>query len=131
MKKVLKFFDLMEDRVRARLSRHPVIYGVVSGLGIVMFYRGVWMVLDDMPFMTGWVTLIAATVILLISGVFVSQFVSNHIILSGIKKEKKMTEKLEEELKSDTEMEREIIDALKRIQADIDRLRLAKEEKKD
>lgn len=129
MKKVIRFFDLLEDKVRARLSRHPVVYGIVSGLGIVMFYRGVWMVLDDMPIMTGPITLIASTVILLISGVFVSQFVSNHIILSGIKKEKKMTEKLEEELKSDTEINREILDSLKKIQISIDKALLAKDEK--
>ncbi len=126
MKKFLKFFDLLEDKVRSRLSRHPVVYGVVSGIGIVMFYRGVWMVLDGYPVMTGWVTLVVACVILLLSGVFVSQFVSNSIILSGLKKEKKMVEKVEGEIKSDREHINDILALIKKIETDIEAIKQRK-----
>ncbi len=123
MKHIIKFFDQLEDKVRSRLSRHPVVYGVVSGIGIVMFYRGVWLVLDGYPVMTGWVTLIIACIILLLSGVFVSQFVSNSIILSGIKREKKMVEKVEGEIKSDSEHIHDILAAIKKIEADIESIK--------
>jgi len=123
MKKILKFFDVLEDRVRARLSRHPLIYGVVSGVGIVMFYRGLWMVLDDYAFFNGWMTLIIATVLLMLSGVFVSQFVGNHIILSGIKKEKKMVEQVGELVTTETVSLHEINNRLKRIEEQLTSLK--------
>jgi hypothetical protein len=126
MKKLIKFFDVLEDKIRARLSRHPLVYGLVSGVGIVMFYRGLWMVFDEYPFMTGWVTLIIATVILLLSGVFVSQFVSNHIILSGIKKEKKLVEQVGQEVKAEARFDAEILAGIKKLQADVDDLKKAK-----
>lgn len=119
MKKILRFFDLLEDRVRARLSRHPLLYGIISGVGIVMFYRGLWMVMDGIPWMDGWTTLAIATALLMLSGVFVSQFVSNHIILSGIRREKKMVEKVGEVVKSDVETTREIAERLKRLEEEV------------
>jgi hypothetical protein len=89
---------------------------VISGIGIVMFYRGLWLVLDEYPFFTGWVTLVIATMLLMLSGVFVSQFVSNHVILSGIKRDKKMVEKVGEQLKTDTELTQEVLERVKRIE---------------
>jgi hypothetical protein len=127
MKQILKAFDLFEDRVRARLSRHPLVYGVVSGIGIVMFYRGLWMVLDNYAFFTGPTTLLIATVILFSSGVFVSQFVSNHIILSGIKREKKMVEKVGEQIKTETDTHKEIIERLEKIESSIKELKITRQ----
>ncbi len=116
MKEIIKFFDVLEDKIRGRLSRHPLVYGLVSGIGIVMFYRGLWIVLDGYPVMTGWVTLILAMCIMLLSGVFVSQFVNNSIILSGVKKEKKLVERVEGEIKTDADTLKEILEIVKKLE---------------
>jgi hypothetical protein len=44
------------------------------------------------------VSLVWATIILLITGLFVSGFIGERIIISGLKKEKKATDKTEEEI---------------------------------
>ncbi|MFH1393223.1 MAG: hypothetical protein ABIG73_02505 [Patescibacteria group bacterium] len=97
-----RFFDKLEDKTRSRLSRNPILYAFLSGVGTVLFYRGVWMIADSFGFMTGPVTLIISIAILLITGVFVFHFVSDQIIISGLMQEKKLIEKTEEEVKMET-----------------------------
>lgn len=36
------FFDLLEDHVRGWFSHYPILYGIVGGFGVVLFWRGVW-----------------------------------------------------------------------------------------
>ena len=40
------FFDKLEDTVRERLSRIPIFYGIVGGVSIVLFWRGLWYTAD-------------------------------------------------------------------------------------
>ena len=115
VKSIVKFFDKLEDRVRAALSRHPIVYTLIGAIGIVLFWRGVWMVADAIPFLTGPVSLILSIGILLITGLFVSFFIGGEIIISGLKREKKVFEKAEEEIKTEDER-------LKGIEAKIDHL---------
>ena len=56
------------------------------------------MVADMIPWLTGPVSLIISVVVLLLTGVFVSFFIGDQVILSGIAKEKKITEKTEMEV---------------------------------
>lgn len=115
-----KFFDKLEDRIRAWLSHHPIIYAFYGGVGIVLFWRGVWhtadsislvltdtgslVPMDSFPpqFWDGPVTLVIATAILLSCGLFVSEFIGNEIIISGLRGEKKLTEKTEIEVRTET-----------------------------
>ena len=76
MKTIFKFFDVLEDKIRFSLSKRPILYGLISGIGVVFFFRGVWLVADEFLFMTGPVTLITSVVILLLSGAFVEHFIS-------------------------------------------------------
>lgn len=90
---IFKFFDKLENKVRARLSRQPILYALLSGIGTVLFFRGVWMIADTFDFLTGPVTLIVSSIILLVTGVFVYHFVGDQIIISGLKQGKKLAEK--------------------------------------
>lgn len=112
LKNILTFFDKLEDKVRFRLSHHPVIYAVISGIGATLFFRGIWLIADQYTFMTGWVTFIISLVILLLTGALVGQFLNDRIIISGITKDKKLAEKTEKEI-------REEIDALSNIQKEL------------
>ena len=45
-KNIVKFFDKLEDKTRAMLSRMPILYAFVGGIGVVLFWRGVWHTTD-------------------------------------------------------------------------------------
>ena len=97
MKNIVHFFDKLEDRIRKQLSRYPIAYGFVGGIGVVLFWRGIWHTADDVG-MSGLTSIILGTIILLLSGVFVSVFVGNRIIITGLRGEKKLAEKTEDEI---------------------------------
>src|SRR3989344_1515607 len=95
--KIVFFFDKLEDWIRAHLSRHPFLYTFIGGVGIVLFWRGVWHTADLFPFLSGPVTLIIATIVLLLTGLFVSSFIGEKILISGKRKEEGAVERLTEE----------------------------------
>lgn len=101
IKRIINYFDKLEDKVRARLSHHPIIYSFIGGVAIVLFWRGVWMIADQYTFMTGLVSVILSVVLLLVTGLFASFFVGDTIIISGLKSEKKITEKTGAEVKEE------------------------------
>ncbi len=105
-KKIVKYFDRLEDRIRGRLSRYPIIYTGIGGVAIVLFWRGVWMTADQimkiLPIQYAWLdgplSVVISSFILLITGLFVSFFVTDKIIVSGIRQEKKLVEQAEVEI---------------------------------
>lgn len=101
-KKILHMFDRLEDSVRGHLSRYPLVYALVGGVGVVLFWRGVWHTADEIPVLdNNWVSLGVGTAILLITGIFVSAFVGNKLIMTGLRGEKKMAEKTIEEIEAE------------------------------
>lgn len=98
---VFYIFDKMEDHIRATLSRHPFMYTFIGGTSIVLFWRGIWHtadVLQQTSVIGGYIfspigCIILAVVILLSTGLFVSVFIGDSIIMSGIKHDKKIIEK--------------------------------------
>ncbi len=101
LKEIIHFFDRIEDRVRGRLSHYPIIYAIVGGIGIVLFWRGVWHIADTFE-LSGLTSLILGVGMLLITGLFVSFFIGESIIITGIKREKKVVEKTENEIEEET-----------------------------
>ncbi len=94
-KKIYKIFDKFEDRNRIKLARHSILYGFLTGIGIVLFWRGVWHTADTLFFIeNSWVSMLVGSILLLTIGTFVSSLVGNEIIISGIKKEKTAVEKI-------------------------------------
>src|SRR3989344_2996457 len=91
-KGILKYFDKLEDRVRGKLSHHPIMYAFIGGIGVVLFWRGVWHTADDLN-IGSVASLVIAVTILLVTGVFVSAFIGNRLIISGLIGEKKLEEK--------------------------------------
>jgi uncharacterized membrane protein len=108
--KVFKYFDRLEDRVRAKLSRYPIFYAVCAGIAVVMFWRGVWHtsdILEEQGGILGFlfsapVMIITSTFLLLFIGVFVSAFVGDLMVLSGIKKEEKKVDRTEGEIEKES-----------------------------
>ncbi len=102
---ILHFFDKLEDRVRGTLSHHPVPYSLIAAVAIVVFWDGISRVVGSIPWLQGFwggVWLIISSVgVLLVTGVFVSFFIGDTIIISGLRGEKKMVDKTEEELEAE------------------------------
>jgi hypothetical protein len=108
-KKVFRFFDRVEDRVRGTLSKHPIVYAICAGVAVVLFWRGVWHTGDILEakggflgfIFSGPISILLALGLLLITGVFVSAFVGDMLVLSGLKKEKKLVDKTEDEIQKE------------------------------
>lgn len=106
---VYYLFDKMEDHIRARLARHPFIYTFVGGTGVVLFWRGVWHIADVFEKYTHLGSflfsplgsVILGVIILLSTGLFVSVFIGDSIIMSGIKHDKKIIEKTIEDVETE------------------------------
>ena len=97
IKSIILFLDRLEDKIRGRLSHYPIVYALVGGIGVVLFWRGVWHVADSIN-IGSVASLVVGSAILLVSGVFVSAFVGNRLIISGLAGEKKLSEKTEIEI---------------------------------
>jgi len=122
IKKTIKFFDKLEDRVRGKLSRQPIVYTLIGGVAIVLFWRGVWLTADMFPFMTGPISILISVLTLLVTGLFVSFFISDRIILSGLKREKKLVEKTEEEVHQEKNILLDIESKVDTLQASVNQL---------
>jgi len=110
-KAVARYFDKLEDRVRGRLSHKSILYAFIGGSGTIFFWRGIWHTGDILMAkggFWGWffyepITIIWSAIILLMTGLFVSSFIGERIIISGLKQKKKETDKTEEEVDDEEE----------------------------
>jgi len=131
MKEIIKFFDKFEDKIRAWLSHGPIFYALIGGTGVVIFWRGIWHTMDtlvgflnkqpitDSPWWDGPLSILIGTLILLLTGLMVSTFIGNEIIISGLKREKKITEKTEIEVQEETEDVENIKKEIKKMAVDL------------
>jgi hypothetical protein len=120
-KKVVKFFDRLEDKIRAKLSHYPILYAVLGGVGIVLFWRGVWHTADELK-LGSLISFFLGTVILLLTGVFVSQFIGNRLIISGLIGEKKLSEKEVAEIETEETQLQNLQKTLNRVETKLDEL---------
>lgn len=121
-KRLYTLGDKFEDRARSKLSRSPILYAALGGTGIILFWRGIWHTTDfliesfialqqtsnaltqiELPWWDGPLSILIGTSLLLAVGLFVTSFIGDAIILSGLKGEKKLTEKTEDEVFTELE----------------------------
>jgi len=100
LKKTVKFFDKLEDKIRGKLSHYPIIYALIGGVGVVLFWRGVWHIADEMS-IGSVLSIIIGIITLLMTGVFVSAFIGNKLIITGLSGEKKLSEKEQAEIETE------------------------------
>jgi hypothetical protein len=110
-KKIYKYIDGIEDKARIKLVHSPVIYAFIGSVGIVSIWRGIWHISDDWG-ISSWASLIFGIILTVSTGLFVSFFIGENIIISGLTKEKRIDEKTEEEIHKErtilTDMEKDI-----------------------
>ena len=133
MKSIVNFFDKLEDKIRGKLSHFPIVYAFLGGIGIVTFWRGVWHTTDfftqvifsyqqnisidlgSLPWWDGPLSILIGSILLLSTGLFVFDFIGTQAIISGLKGEKRLEEKTEEEVILETGVIREIKEEVKEI----------------
>jgi hypothetical protein len=115
----MKIFKLTEIKIQKYLSHYPKIYALIVGIGIVLFWRGVWhstdhlyatisyfytdpsMIVVPTSLWDGFLSLVFGVFILSITGAFTSSFIGNELILSGLRGERRLTERAEADLKDE------------------------------
>lgn len=118
-KRIASFFDKLEDSTRFRLSRHPVLYALVGAVGIVLVWKGVWETAEYIPALSGPASFVLGMAILLVTGLLVSFFIGDSIILSGFRREKKLAEKTEREVRSEMDLLEKIAGDVAEIKKDV------------
>lgn len=126
---VICFFDKLEDGIRISLSHYPIPYAFIGGIGVVLFWRGVWESADLFPWFSGPVSILVGTTILLLTGLLVSVFIGDSIIMSGFNREKKLTEKTESEVRAEKNTLQHVVSELEIIDSDLKKLQKTLDEK--
>lgn len=106
-KKIYDYFDILEDKIRTKLTHFPLIYALIGSITIVSIWRGIWEVSDQLG-IPGWTSVVGGIAIAMLCGLFVSFFIGENIIISGINQEKRIDEKTEKEIKEEDNILREI-----------------------
>jgi low affinity Fe/Cu permease len=133
---IFNFFDKLEDRIRGHLSRFPILYTIIGGIAIVLFWRGVWHTADILQAKGGVlgfifyepVNLLLVLAVLLATGLFVSYFIGDTILISGLRKEKKIHEKTEKEIKEEEATLNDIKKVVKELKNEVDEIKDAVKE---
>ncbi len=131
MNKIVDFFDKFEDRVRGRLSNYPIVYTLIGATSIVLFWRGVWHTADSLMAKGGvlgfvfneGISLVIVTLILLATGLFVSYFIGDTILISGLKQQKKRTEKTKKDIEDEEQEIKALRSTIKEMKAEVDEIR--------
>ncbi len=117
----VKFFDKIERKIRGRLSHHPIFYALIGGIGVIIFWRGIWHLADDIN-ISSIVSIIIGAIILLVTGVFVSSFIGSRLIISGLIGEKKLEEKEEGEIETEETQIKNLQSTLRRVEEKLDHM---------
>ncbi len=119
---VTKFFDKLEDKVRIFLSRHPISYALIGAIGIILLWKGVWEMAEAVPILFGLGSVLLGLAILLLTGLLVSFFIGDNILMSGLRREKKLFEKTEVEVKSEKEILQEVASEISEMHKDVEKI---------
>ncbi len=115
----MKTLKKIEQKTQIYLSHYPKLYALIVGIGIVLFWRGVWHSADEIhttinyfssgsstsfmltPWWDGPLSFIIGAFILYITSAFTSSFIGNELILSGLRGEKKLNERTNAEIQDE------------------------------
>lgn len=128
------------NKLTIYLSHRPLLYAFIVGVGVVLFWRGVWHTADQVheylsyvsisssmdahvsPWWDGPFSLLIGTIILYYTRAFISSFIGNELILSGLRGEKKLNEKTEQEVRNEMRSIADIKESLKIINKNLEHL---------
>jgi len=106
-KKIYNFFNDLEVNIRSHLSRYPILYGIIGGVAIVLFWRGVWHMADELE-LGSLSSFLIGVATLLFTGLLTASFIGDHIIISGLRREKKVVDLEESQIKTERDILKEV-----------------------
>ena len=102
MKSFTQSFVEAEDKARRYFERSPFLQAFLAGIGVIIFWRGIWEFLDRLQ--VGPLTsVVLGSLILMSVGVFVQTFIGNTIIIKKVKQEEQIEKKAVKELERDVD----------------------------
>lgn len=134
-KHIIHFFDVLEDKTRARLSKYPIWYSVFGATMLILFWRGIWETADILHHSTNIyvaqffyppVQIVVCLLGLLMTGLMVSTFIGHRIILSGLRHEKKLEEDTDELVKEEVITLKHIREEIRDLKKDIEDMKSVK-----
>ena len=91
------FFLNFEHKSRKYFEKHPFVQAFLAGVGVILFWRGIWEVADKLnvgPFLS----ILIGILVLVSIGLFVHTFVGNAIIIKNTEKEKQFEQKARKDI---------------------------------
>jgi|GEM_PF-5413568 len=64
---------MIEKQIHHAVHEHPLIYGTIGTVGVVLLWRGIWIIADDVA-LTGWESVIISLPFLFTLGISVTCF---------------------------------------------------------
>lgn len=114
-------FLKMEDRARKYFEQFPFIHAFLAGVGVILFWRGVWEIADINRISPG-TSVILGIVLLGGIGLFIHTFIGNAIIIKNVKREIDIEK---EQIKEVARVEKDILEeeiTLKHLHAKLNEL---------
>jgi hypothetical protein len=97
MKYFTNIFLRIEERARTYFERFPFAHAFLGGIGVVLFWRGVWELADRIN-IDPVTSVVGGSLLLGAIGLFLHTFVGNAIIIKNVEKDKQITKKAEHEI---------------------------------
>lgn len=88
MKSFQKFLLNGEESARRYFEHYPFLQAFFAGIGVIIFWRGIWEWLDN-NHISPILSIIIGILILFFVGVFVQTFIGNTIIIKNVEQEEK------------------------------------------
>lgn len=104
MKSITKTLLEAEDSARQYFERVPFVQAFFAGIGVIIFWRGIWEWLDVYR-ISPLVSVLVGSLILLCVGVFVQTFIGNTIIIKNVKQEEQLEKKAIKEMEGEVGVE--------------------------
>jgi hypothetical protein len=90
--KITKILLTMEESARRYFEKVPFLQAFIAGVGVIIFWRGVWELLDDMR-VSPTLSIVLGCLLLAGVGVFLQTFIGNTIIIKNVHQEEKTEQK--------------------------------------
>jgi hypothetical protein len=111
MKPITRTLLKVEDNARRYFERIPFVQAFIAGIGVIIFWRGVWEWLDRSG-VSPELSILLGMLLLGSVGVFIQTFIGNTIIIKSVKDEEKKEQKALQQVEGEVGTEEITIAAL-------------------
>ncbi|MBP6884929.1 MAG: hypothetical protein KBC17_03890 [Candidatus Pacebacteria bacterium] len=104
MKEITKTLLRFESYARKFFEQYPFLQALLAGIGVIIFWRGIWEWLDDIN-VSPFSSIIIGAIILFGVGAFLQTFIGNTIIIKNVEQEEKIEKKVLKDIVSEEKSE--------------------------